>query len=144
VRLGEPQKVAGVALVLVRGEIRFMAGRKILVVEDDATVALHLSSLLREEGYAVVGPESSVAMALTDIADNPIDAALLDVNLGGDERVFEVADVLAALRKPFVFVSAYSRNLMPPKYRARPHVNKPFAGRDLLGVLAEAIARPLG
>ena len=119
-----------------------MESRRILIVEDDAAVALHLSALVREAGYAVLGPAASVEKALATIADNPVDAALLDVNLGGDERVFAAADVLSALRKPFVFVSAYSRNLMPPKYRSRPHVTKPFASRELLAILAEAISHP--
>jgi len=51
----------------------------------------------------VVGPVGSTADALAAIADNRIDAALLDIHLGGDHRVFEVAEVLLALRVPFCF-----------------------------------------
>jgi DNA-binding response OmpR family regulator len=115
-------------------------GRRILIVEDDEKVAGLLCDVLREAGCLVLGPACSIRSALRAIADHAVDAALLDVNLGGDERVFPVADVLSALRIPFVFVSAYSRYLMPFNYRACPHITKPFGLSEVVASLTKAVS----
>jgi len=95
-------------------------------------VAASLCGLLADEGYTVVGPACSVGDAFAAVADNRIDAALLDVRLGDDQRVFELVEALAALRKPFAFLSGYSRNLMPLKYRHHPHLEKPYPSSRVL------------
>jgi CheY-like chemotaxis protein len=107
----------------------------ILVVEDDVSIAAGLSDLLGDAGYRVIGPARSISDAFAALADNSIDAALLDIHLGGEQRVFELVEVLAALRNPFAFLSAYSRNLMPPAYRDHPYLSKPYPSADVLLLL---------
>ena len=106
--------------------------RTILIVEDHVVAGAAISDVLTDAGYRVVGPTGSTAGALAAIADNRIDAALLDINLGGDDRVFEVAEVLLALRVPFSFLSATSRRLLPPKFSGRPFLEKPFHSAEVL------------
>ena len=106
--------------------------RTVLIVEDHAVVGAAISDVLTDAGYRVVGPVGSTADALASIADNRIDAALLDIHLGGDERVFEVAEVLQALRVPFSFLSATTRRLMPPQFSGRPFLEKPFHAAEVL------------
>ena len=72
----------------------------ILVVEDEALLAVDLSLTLEDEGARIAGPCLTVEDALRH--DGPIDAAVLDVDLRG-ELVFPVADRLAETGKPFVF-----------------------------------------
>lgn len=73
----------------------------ILVVEDEAIVALDLSMMLREQGAYITGPCATVDKAVAAV-DGTINAALLDVDLRGKE-VFPVADALRELGTPFVF-----------------------------------------
>ena len=55
---------------------------RVLVVEDEALIAMDLQALLEEAGYQVLGPANSSAAALALIDNEEPDVALLDVNLG--------------------------------------------------------------
>jgi DNA-binding response OmpR family regulator len=117
-------------------------GLTILIVEDRAVVGAAIADVLTDAGYRAVGPVGSTADALAAIADNRIDAALLDIHLGGDHRVFEVAEVLLALRVPFSFLSATSRRLLPPKFSGRPFLEKPMQSAEVLAVLEAMVPTP--
>jgi CheY-like chemotaxis protein len=87
----------------------------------------------------VIGPVARLATALDAAASEDFDAAVLDVNLGG-QTVYPVAETLDARRVPFVFVTSYGREALPPLFCGRPHLGKPFAPRDLIGEVARLIA----
>jgi len=117
-----------------------LEGRSILIVEDEPVTALNLTRLLERAGATVVGPALSVADAQARMADHRIDMALMDVNLGGDSRVFPLAEALAALRVPFAFVSGHPRSLMPPHLHDRPFVAKPFSEGEILALVKKLLA----
>lgn len=74
----------------------------ILIVEDDALVALDLSDFLEGIGASVVGPAPTLEKAL-EIAQTPqISCAILDIHLAG-KTVFPVAELLQSRGIPFVF-----------------------------------------
>ena len=78
-----------------------------LVVEDESLVAMMLADMLGDLGCSVVGPLGTRTQALQAVTDGePVDLALLDVNLGGDS-VYEVAEALRRRRVPYAFVSGY-------------------------------------
>jgi len=79
---------------------------QILIVEDEFLIAMELASTLRKAGFQVIGPAASVAEAMHLIEHQRPDAAVLNVNLGG-ERVTPVAKLLRARSIPFVLASAY-------------------------------------
>ena len=113
---------------------------RILVVEDEALVAYGLEILLAEQGYEVIGPAPDTAKALKLISRESIDAALLDVNLGS-ERIDCAAEALAAASIPFIFTTAYScPTALPPAFRDRPVVNKPYRSDQLCAALAQVLA----
>lgn len=109
----------------------------ILLVEDEYVLAYHLADTLEAAGACVLGPHATVADALAGLeAATRVDAAVLDVNLGG-EAVFPVADALHARGVPFVFVSGYDRTALPPRYADVPNCIKPVtlaAVVDALGL----------
>jgi CheY-like chemotaxis protein len=113
--------------------------RRILIVEDDVLVATLLADILESVGWEVVGPVAHLATALDAAASERCDAAVLDVNLGG-QTVYPVAEVLDARRVPFVFVTAYGREALPPLVCGRPHLGKPFVPGELIGIVARLIA----
>jgi CheY-like chemotaxis protein len=118
---------------------RMRERRRILVVEDDLLVATLLAEILESVGWQVVGPVAYLATALDAAASEDFDAAVLDVNLRG-QTVYPVAEVLDARRVPFVFVTSYSREALPPLFCGRPHLGKPFAPRELIGTVARLVA----
>lgn len=114
------------------------AAARVLIVEDDALAAEALQMSLEDAGYGTVAPADSVAAALDAIEHLAVDAALLDIHLGG-ELVFPVADELAARGVPFVFVTSYGRADIPVEHRDRPLVAKPFHDYEVLSGLADAL-----
>jgi len=121
------------------------SGQHVLIVEDDALIALELEDTLREAGYAVVGPAGSVRAALGCLADHRfLDGAVLDINLG-DEDVFSVADALSAQQIPFLFLTGHSNAVLPSRHKTRPVLRKPYLAAALLATLASTIgAESLG
>ena len=114
-----------------------LTGRRVLVVEDEAMVAMLLEDLLGALELDVAGVASSVPQALAMLAPAGalFDVALLDLNLRGAPG-YPVADRLAALGIPFVFCSGYGEAGLADGYRHVPVVSKPFD----LHVLAEVLA----
>jgi CheY-like chemotaxis protein len=116
-----------------------LEGRTVLVVEDNPTIALGLVSILEEAGASVVGPAASVQGAFDRMAARRIEPALLDVTLSNDETVFALADALAAQRIPFVFISGQSSAVMPPRYRLRTFLNKPYLPAEVIQAVLESL-----
>jgi len=106
-------------------------GRKLLVVEDEALVALELVSILEEAGAEVIGPIGAVEDAVRAASGGGFDAAFLDGNLHG-HPVDPVASALRAAGIPFVFVSGYGRESLPAAFADTEIVGKPFSSEDVL------------
>ena len=108
---------------------------RVLVVEDEYLIRMLLEDMLADLGYAVAAAVGSIAEARAHAADGDFSAAILDVNLEGQE-IFPVADILAARRLPFVFVTGYGERSLPERYRDRPALQKPFQAEQLEKALA--------
>lgn len=109
----------------------------ILVVEDEIELSRLFIEVLSGAGYTVV-PAYSVTDALFALADQPFDAAILDVELR-DGAVFPVADRLARLGTPYLFASAVYLQAIPAAHKAIPFVAKPFEVDELLAHVERAI-----
>jgi len=116
------------------------AGRRVLIVEDEAMIAGLIESILSAAGWSVVGPVATLERALETIEGGRLDAALLDVRINGRD-VYAVADVLMRRRIPFVFVSGFTRKQMPPGYRDCAHIAKPFTPQAILALLDDVVGR---
>jgi CheY-like chemotaxis protein len=116
-----------------------LSGRRVLVIEDEMMVAMLLQDMLADLGCAVVGPAARVEQALAMIeAAAPLDAAVLDMNLNGQQS-YSVADALAARSVPFVIATGYGQDSLKNGYRSFPLLQKPFK----LSELGDALARLL-
>jgi CheY-like chemotaxis protein len=104
-----------------------LSGLRILIVEDEYLIAMDLADRLGDLGAEVIGPAGSVAEALAVVAaeGNRIDGAVLDVNLR-NERVYPVADALAAQGIRFVFASGYDVGMTPAAYAGIARHVKPI------------------
>jgi len=104
---------------------------RILIVEDEFLVALELAAVLTDAEFETLEPAPTVEAALQAIDSEPIDAAILDCNLGG-RNVDEIAASLTERQIPFVFVTGYGRETLPRSFRTAPFISKPFDERLLL------------
>jgi DNA-binding response OmpR family regulator len=116
-------------------------GITVLVVEDEFLVASLIEDMLMAAGCVVAGPIPRLSEALDAVDRGTFDAAVLDVNLGGD-RVYPVADALSRRNVPFVFVTGYNAGVLPCEYAERPRLCKPFKMADLLEKLSSLVTPP--
>ena len=120
--------------------IASLSGLVILIVEDDYHLAEELCLGLQEAGAHVLGPAPTVADALVVLARHPApDAAILDVNLGG-EFSWAVVDALLARGVPVLLASGYDASVFPAKYSGLPRCEKPFTFSRITARLIERIA----
>ena len=103
---------------------RAVTGKRVLVVEDDYFIAKGLARSLKTSGADVVGPAPTVADALSLIRAEPLDGAVLDINLRGD-LVYPVADALTERGVPFIFATGYGSDAIPERYAAIARCEKP-------------------
>lgn len=107
-----------------------LAGKRILVLEDEYFIASDIRQLVADQDAIVVGPVGSLSQGLA-LASEPIDLAVLDVNLEG-EQSFELADALSRRTVPLMFVTGYDRSVLPERYRATARIGKPFTPHDIV------------
>jgi len=108
-----------------------LTGARILIVEDEALVAMLVEDALLDAGCEVLGPAADVESALRLLNESKIDAAVLDMNLGGDSSA-PVADALAERGMPFVVATGYGASGLPPRHRGVPVLAKPYDPADLI------------
>lgn len=115
-----------------------LAGKRVLIVEDELLVAMLVEDMLADVGCVVVGPFARLPAALAAARVENVDVALLDVNIAG-EMVFPVAHALEERGIPFLFVTGYGQAALPPD---RPHWRacaKPFQPLHLTECLARTM-----
>jgi PAS domain S-box-containing protein len=105
-------------------------GGSVMLVEDEAIVALAVNDSLTDLGFSVIGPFSRVADACSALQHHRVDAAILDVNLNG-EMVYSLAELLIAQKIPFVFATGYGAESIEPRFEHIPVLQKPIE-KDML------------
>jgi len=103
---------------------------RILVVEDEYLIRMLLEDMLADLGYEVAAAVGTIAEARDVAATADFHAAVLDVNLDGQE-IYPVAEILDKRGLPFVFVTGYGENSLTEPYRNRPALQKPFQVEQL-------------
>lgn len=119
-----------------------LEGVRVLVLEDEYLIALDVEQLCRDHGardvvivrdFGELGPDL--------LADEPFHAAVLDLMLGGKPTT-DFARLLAQRSVPFIFATGYTDvESMLDGFAGVPVVGKPYAGRDLIAALEQAIGR---
>lgn len=102
-----------------------LAGKRFLIVEDEMLVLMNTEDMLADLGCTSVSAAATVGEALALIDDQHFDAAMVDMNLDGDETG-PVADALAARGVPFMFATGYGSRGRTDRHGDRPLLKKPF------------------
>jgi|JI10StandDraft_1071094.scaffolds.fasta_scaffold227460_2 CheY-like chemotaxis protein len=111
-------------------------GMRVLVLEDEALVAMLLEDMLADLGCSTVGPFAELGDATAFVETEPrgMDAAIIDVNVAGQPS-YPLAAALAAGGVPFAFSTGYDISGIAAEWRGRPWLRKPFMLPDLEQVL---------
>ena len=119
---------------------------RILIVEDEAIVAMEIETTLKKLGYRIAGKTRNGDEALDLLAARTIDLALLDINIRGSR---DGIDLAALIRQqydfPFVFLTAYSdRDTLERVKGTMPYgyIVKPFNRGELLSAIELALHNP--
>jgi DNA-binding NtrC family response regulator len=116
----------------------------VLVVEDDAIIAMDFEDTIRGFGVKTVRIAANVSRALAMIDERIPDFALLDIGLVR-EKSFAIAERLDELDVPFAFVSGYGGDsAVPAAFSQRPRLPKPCTSDALEALLRDVKAGRAG
>lgn len=115
-----------------------LVGLRVLVVEDEAMVAMLLEDTLAEIGCEVVGVAARVDDAVEKAESLTFDIAILDVNLNGRDT-FSVVASLAERGIAVVVATGYGAASLPQSLQKVPVLQKPYQQRDLVRALRAAL-----
>jgi DNA-binding response OmpR family regulator len=101
------------------------AQTRVLIVEDEPMIAMHLRQVLEEMGFDDVECASSLPAARNAMGRDLPGLALLDINIAND-LVFPLARELADAGVPFIFSSGRTHGELPIEWRDCPIVAKPI------------------
>jgi DNA-binding response OmpR family regulator len=115
-----------------------LLGMRVLIVEDEALVAIDLQFAFEDAGAEVLGPAMCLkdALAMAENVTAQIDCALLDVDLAGHD-VYPVAQVLQRRGIPFIFHTGHgSRRAHSEMFPGAITCLKPTLPETLIDLLA--------
>jgi DNA-binding response OmpR family regulator len=113
-------------------------GRRILIVEDQYLLAADIARALRQAGAQVAGPAPDLIRGLALTRAEPIDAAVLDINLDGED-VYPLAEELVQSGVPIVFATGVDGAILPSTFRDTARLDKPIRIPDLIRILARLL-----
>lgn len=116
-----------------------LAGRCILVAEDEYLIARDLERTLLGAGCAEVWLVPSIADSDQIRARTDLDAAVLDLRLR-DGEASGLARALRADRVPILFITGYEETAIPDDLSELPLLAKPFPRQQLLASLTALLA----
>jgi PAS domain S-box-containing protein len=113
-----------------------VARKRVLLVEDEALLALEVSEILSSAGAHVIGPFGGLIEGATAARRETIDVAILDMNLKG-QMVYPLAEELLERKIPLIFLSGYNVPDVPDALRNVPHLIKPADPSALLKLITK-------
>ena len=113
----------------------------VLILEDEALIALDVEAALQEAGFATVVTGSRADANEFLVAHRP-DAAVLDIRLSDGDCVM-VAERLLELGVPFVVHSGAARHDQHPIFSFGKPVGKPADPREIVGIVRSLLPKPL-
>jgi CheY-like chemotaxis protein len=116
------------------------AGCSVFLVEDEVMIRMMVADMLEELGHSVVAEAGEIGEAVKLAQSTDFDLAILDVNVNG-KVITPVAELINARNRPFIFATGYGSSGLPPEYRDRPALQKPFQLETLAQVIASAMKR---
>src|SRR3978361_2130927 len=103
---------------------------QILIVEDEAMIAMLLEDMLTDLGHHVSGISSRMSDAEVLVSKTEADLAILDVNLAGQDT-YPLAETLTSRGVPFIFATGYGADGIRGTWPRVPVLRKPFQVREL-------------
>lgn len=124
---------------MIFGPYSALRGRRIMVVEDEPLIAMEIESILEDCGATVLGPAMRLSQGFALLEDEPVDAAILDIDLHGEE-VFPLAEGLSSAGVPFLFHTSHAaHDTLRHRFRGAPICQKPVRMETLIELTASLL-----
>lgn len=120
-----------------------LAGRRILVVEDEVILAMDIVAEIEDHNGVVLGPVTTLDGGIAALQELDPDACIVNINLG-PEKVYELADLLIDQDVPFVFASSEPRASIPDRFNGVSLHAKPIKMVEAAAALMRNGARLAG
>ena len=116
---------------------------KILIVEDEAAIAMELEIRLMALGYDVIGPVASSEAALQHVQWFTPDLVLMDIRLqGGGDGIETAAEIHSLFQIPVIYLTANADARTLQRAETTEPVgflSKPFRERELRALIDKVI-----
>lgn len=120
-----------------------VALRSVMILEDEALVAMMMESVLRDLGVENVAIFPDCAAARETASSGDIDCAILDLRVR-DGTTTEVADILMLRGIPIIFSTGSLGEERSERHRHLPVITKPFSDDVLRLAVLDAVASRRG
>ena len=117
---------------------KLLSGRRVLVIEDEMLIIMMIEDMLGDLGCDSIAVASKIDPALSLIAGQDFDTAMLDMNLNGLES-YPIADALTAREVPYFFSTGNSVSNVKYGYRDQDILKKPFTFEQLVNMLSRSL-----
>lgn len=118
---------------------------KVLIVEDEPTIAQEIAFNLEDHGFDVIGIANSAEKALKYIEVELPDVAMLDISINGMKSGIELAEIIRdRYNFPFIFLTSFAdKDTISKAAHTRPegYLVKPFKDDDLAPALELALIK---
>ncbi|GKQ51155.1 response regulator [Bradyrhizobium sp. Ce-3] len=101
-------------------------------------IRMMVADMLEELGHSVAAEAGEIGEAVKLAQSTEFDLAILDVNVNG-KVITPVAELINARNRPFIFATGYGSSGLPPEYRDRPALQKPFQLETLAQMISSAM-----
>ena len=131
----------GADLVHAREAIAQLLVSQVMIIEDEAIIALHIKSIVKGIGHHVVGVARTHAEAVALARQTLPELVLADISLAdGSSGIAAVKEILDDIDVPVIFVTAFPERLLTGE-RPEPTylVTKPFETAVLTATIAQAL-----
>jgi CheY-like chemotaxis protein len=139
--LGIETDAAERSLDEARRELQRVAAVRVLVIEDEAVIALDVADIVRNAGHQVVGIAATEKTAVELAKQHSPHLVLADIQLrGGDSGIAAVNQIMRSMNVPVIFVTGYPERLLTGK-QVEPAfvISKPFDPDLLRAAIAQAL-----
>jgi CheY-like chemotaxis protein/DNA-directed RNA polymerase specialized sigma24 family protein len=124
-----------------RRELQRVASVRVLVIEDEAVIALDVADIVRNAGHEVVGIAATEKAAVELAKKHSPHLVLADIQLrGSDSGISAVKQIMGSMTVPVIFVTGYPERLLTGA-QVEPAfvISKPFDPDLLRAAIAQAL-----
>jgi CheY-like chemotaxis protein len=113
----------------------------VMIIEDEAIIALHIRSIVEGLGHSVTGVARTRSEAVALAEKTSPELVLADISLAdGSSGIDAVKDILSAMSVPVIFITAFPERLLTGD-RPEPTylITKPFEPETVIATIGQAL-----